>query len=149
MASLHLAQQILDIIYPVGSVYLSWNSTDPKNLFGGTWTRLSGGFLYGCVSSVGTGNGTGTATNSHTLTIDQIPSHNHSIHVGGTRLDANGDNVFRAQIYTPTSGGNFWNIGLARTGLGSHDSGITNTGGGQGHSHNIPYIAVFAWRRTA
>lgn len=79
MASLHLAQQILDIIYPVGSVYLSWNSTDPKNLFGGTWTRLSGGFLYRCVSSVGTSNGTGTATNSHTLTIGQIPSHGHKI----------------------------------------------------------------------
>lgn len=141
MASLHLAQQILDIIYPVGSVYLSWNSTNPKNLFGGTWTRLSGGFLYGCVSSVGTGNGTGTATNSHTLTIDQMPSHQHEFPDRKIVWDANtGLNTDIVQD-------------------GSYDNKIVQfrpwgtkvgaTGGGKGHSHNIPYIAVFAWRRTA
>lgn len=77
MAKLHLAQEILNIIYPVGSIYLSWNSTNPSTYFGGTWTQLKGGFLYGFVESPGTGNGTGTSTNSHTLTINQIPSHNH------------------------------------------------------------------------
>lgn len=135
MAKLHLAQQILDIIYPVGSVYLSWNSTDPKNLFGGTWTRLSGGFLYGCVSSVGTGNGTGTATNSHTLTIDQMPSHTHK-----QRSRGNDGNIAQAGR----------DIGYEFLGSSSMSIGETfSTGGGKGHSHNIPYIAVFAWRRTA
>ena len=139
MAKLHLAQQILDIIYPVGSVYLSWNSTDPKNLFGGTWTRLSGGFLYGCVSSVGTGNGTGTATNSHTLTIDQMPSHKHQINSNWAR----------------DKGSSGWGATIANYSTGyifepAHLYGeMKETGGGKGHSHNIPYIAVFAWRRTA
>lgn len=141
MAKLHLAQQILDIIYPVGSVYLSWNSTDPKNLFGGTWTRLSGGFLYGCVSSVGTGNGTGTATNSHTLTIDQMPSHNHSFTKG---VSGAYENVYIAA--RSTSGMTNQGSGY---GLCAGYSSIDKTGGGKGHSHNIPYIAVFAWRRTA
>lgn len=154
MAKLHLAQQILDIIYPVGSVYLSWNSTDPKNLFGGTWTRLSGGFLYGCVSSVGIGNGTGTATNSHTLTIDQIPSHDHGGSVGtawsnfmrvvgaaGTSIAGNHTPGYSSASYTDTNGGN---IPMA-----NHQHNISKQGGGKGHSHNIPYIAVFAWRRTA
>ena len=141
MAKLHLAQQILDIIYPVGSVYLSWNSTDPKNLFGGTWTRLSGGFLYGCVSSVGTGNGTGTSTNNHTLTIDQMPSHNHSFTKG---VSGAYENVYIAANST---------VGMTNQGSGyglcSGYLSIDNKGGGKGHSHNIPYIAVFAWRRTA
>lgn len=35
MASLHLAQEILDIIYPIGSVYISVNTTNPATLFGG------------------------------------------------------------------------------------------------------------------
>lgn len=139
MAKLHLAQQILDIIYPVGSVYLSWNSTDPKNLFGGTWTRLSGGFLYGCVSSVGTGNGTGTATNSHTLTIDQMPSHKHKINANWAK--DKGSAGWGATIANYSTGYIFEPAHL-------YDE-MKETGGGKGHSHNIPYIAVFAWRRTA
>lgn len=153
MASLHLAQKILDIIWPIGSIYLSDNATNPNTKFGGTWVKLSGGFIYGSVATSGnsysTGNGTGTSTSNHTLTINQIPNHNHSIHVAGTSLDANGDTVFRAQTGVGSNGGNFWNIGLARTGVGSHDAGITGTGGGQGHSHGIPYIGCSIWRRTA
>lgn len=158
MASLHLAQEILNIIYPVGSVYLSWNSTDPKNLFGGTWTRLSGGFLYGCVSSVGTGNGTGTATNNHTLTIDQMPAHNHSGSTNKGKTDfmrivgAVGTSETSNHM-TGYSAGGYKDVGLGELNFpGSnhwHDFDTNNTGGGKGHSHNIPYIAVFAWRRTA
>ena len=32
--------------YPIGSIYLSVNSTNPGTIFGGTWQRLTGGFLY-------------------------------------------------------------------------------------------------------
>lgn len=91
MATLHLAQEIFNLIYPVGSIYLSWNSTDPSKLFGGTWERLSGGFLYGCVDSPGVSSIRGTATGSASgstgsasgntgstiLTVDQIPKHRH------------------------------------------------------------------------
>ena len=67
MAKLHLAQEILDIIYPVGSVYLTVNDINPKTLFGGTWVKSSGGFIYGSTST-GTrwenGNGTGTSVSS-------------------------------------------------------------------------------------
>ena len=76
MASLHLANEIFKLIYPVGSIYLSDNATNPSSKFGGTWVQLKDHFLY-AGSSFSSGNGTGTATNSHTLTIDQIPSHNH------------------------------------------------------------------------
>ena len=143
MAQLHLAQQILDIIYPVGSVYLSWNSTDPKNLFGGKWTRLSGGFLYGCVSSVGTGNGTGTATNSHTLTIDQIPSHGHKIRMRNEGKWSWNSGSFAGDML---EGGYYWQ---GSRGTFNWLIDTEPQGGGKGHSHNIPYIAVFAWRRTA
>ena len=142
MAKLHLAQQILDIIYPVGSVYLSWNSTDPKNLFGGKWTRLSGGFLYGCVSSVGTGNGTGTSTNNHVLTVAELPNHNHYFQSSdGTWHDATVD-----RSHTTTWGASYSESGdyKINSSVGQKCDGAK----GQGHSHNIPYIACSIWRRT-
>lgn len=67
--------------YPVGALFLSYNATSPAKLFGGTWEKLSGGFLYGTSSSVGTGNGTGTSSESVTLTANQsgLRSHNHDM----------------------------------------------------------------------
>lgn len=143
MAKLHLAQQILDIIWPVGSIYLSDNATNPNTKFGGTWVKLSGGFIYGSTITSGntysTGNGTGTSTNSHTLTIDQMPSHKHQINANWAR----------------DKGGAGWGATIANYSTGyifepAHLYGeMQETGGGKGHSHNIPYIACSIWRRTA
>lgn len=153
MAKLHLAQEILDIIYPVGLIYLSWNSTNPSTYFGGTWTQLKGGFLYGFVEGPGTGNGTGTATNANnsntgstTLTVDQMPSHDHEFpdrmmvwDAGAYNSDAMQDNVWDSTLqFKP------WGSRIGKTGGGK---GHTYTLGN--HSHNIPYIAVSIWRRTA
>lgn len=90
MASLHLSEQIFKLIYPVGSIYISINDTNPGTLFGGTWSRISDGFLF--CGATGSGKGTqgnlqgsaksgGPSTNtsgSTTLTIDQIPAHRHT-----------------------------------------------------------------------
>lgn len=142
MAKLHLAQQILDIIWPVGSIYLSDNATNPNTKFGGTWVKLSGGFIYGSTLTSGntysTGNGTGTATNSHTLTIDQMPPHKHRIDANWGRDKGSGGwgaliQNYDGYVFEP-----------------KHLYGeMYDTGGGKGHSHNIPYIACSIWRRTA
>lgn len=36
---------VLDLVYPVGSIYLSYVSTSPASLFGGSWTQITGRFL--------------------------------------------------------------------------------------------------------
>lgn len=42
-----IAQEIWNLIYPIGSVYMSKNSTDPSTLFGGTWQRIKGRVIVG------------------------------------------------------------------------------------------------------
>ena len=42
---------ILNLVYPVGSIYMSVNSTSPETLFGGTWTQLEDTFLLACGST--------------------------------------------------------------------------------------------------
>lgn len=69
-----------DLIYPVGSIYFSVSSTNPSSIFGGTWTQLTGRFLYMSTSSLATGGASSHAhsTNATTLTVNQMPSHNHA-----------------------------------------------------------------------
>lgn len=138
MASLHLANEIFKLIYPVGSIYLSDNATNPSSKFGGTWVQLKDHFLY-AGSSFSSGNGTGTATNSHTLTIDQMPSHKHQINANWAR----------------DKGSAGWGATIANYSTGyifepAHLYGeMKETGGGKGHAHNIPYQSIYVWRRTA
>lgn len=63
---------LLDIIYPVGSIYISMSSISPIDVIGGTWAKIEDKFLYG------TDNTSTGGENTHTLTISEMPSHSHS-----------------------------------------------------------------------
>lgn len=119
---------IFDAIYPVGSIYLAYNHTNPATLFGGTWVRLQNAFLW-AVDSSGTIGQTG-GEKTHKLTVEELPAHSHgsvySQHANGTKDKA---------WYT-TSGS-------------SVAYGAVSTGGGEAHNNMPPYIQVSAWRRTA
>lgn len=95
---------------------MSVNSTNPSQLFGGTWEQISGRFLYCTTTSKTTGGS--TITGSTTLTINQIPSHNHYI------------KQFR--------GGAQWDTGWlwARA---AGDSGNAEGGQGRGPAHSCPH----------
>lgn len=67
---------LLDKVYPIGSIYLAYNHTSPASLFGGTWARISQQFLW-AASADGTIGATGGAE-THILTINEIPSHTHT-----------------------------------------------------------------------
>lgn len=69
-------------LYPVGSVYISFNSTDPSTLFGGTWTRLKDRFLLACGDSYAPNTTGGSATK--TIAVTNMPSHNHSVNSSGS-----------------------------------------------------------------
>lgn len=61
--------------YPVGSLYTSSKSTDPHELFGGTWEPIQDTFLW-CAGPKHAAGTTGGAE-THTLTIDEMPAHSH------------------------------------------------------------------------
>ena len=67
---------IYNLIYPVGSIYLSVNSVDPSTIFGGTWEQIKDTFLLssGDTYSIGSTGG----NSSTTLEIANLPSHNHT-----------------------------------------------------------------------
>nr|DAF81064.1 MAG TPA: baseplate protein [Caudoviricetes sp.] len=72
---------LLDVVYPVGSIYQSMSVASPASIIGGTWTQLKT-FLYGSTTAKQTG---GEAT--HTLTVNEIPAHAHSVSINLQHVD--------------------------------------------------------------
>ena len=66
---------MLDNVYPVGSIYMSVNNTNPSTLFGGTWQQIQDRFLLAAGATYAAGATGGEAT--HTLTTDEMPAHSH------------------------------------------------------------------------
>lgn len=151
MSKLKIAQELLDIIYPVGSVYLTINDVNPQTLFGGTWEKISGGYLYAAGStSLGKTTYSGWGAQSTTLTVDQIPKHGHWILA--LNKNPNGYNYSSHMDYDSPGAKSV--IDFSHTlnpderGWGN-SVGMQMTGGDQGHTHNIATVDVFMWKRTA
>lgn len=74
---------MLNTVYPVGSIYMSVNNTNPSTIFGGTWVAWGAGKVPVGVNTSETEfnsvEKTGGAK-THTLTTEQIPSHTHTFH---------------------------------------------------------------------
>lgn len=121
-------KNILDKVYPVGSIYVSIVSTNPATVFGfGTWVAFAQGrTLYGVNPSDPDFNAAENAGGSktHTLTIPEMPAHHHTAVVspGGSDLGGAGN---------------------------SHVGDTTDTGGGQAFNIVNPYVAVYFWKRTS
>lgn len=120
-------QNLLDYIYPVGSIYLSYSHVSPASLFGGTWVRIENAFLWG-VDSSGTIGQTGGAK-THTLTVNELPSHTHG------------------SVYSGNASGTKAHAWLA-SGGSAMAYGTVATGEGAAHNNMPPYVQVSIWRRT-
>ena len=74
--------KLMKLIYPIGSIYWSGNSTNPATLFGGTWSQIKDKFIW-AKGDNDTLNATGGAK-TVTLTVNNLPSHNHTFTPAGT-----------------------------------------------------------------
>lgn len=69
---------VINWVYPVGSLYWSQVNTDPATLFPGTtWTQITDKFIYAAPS--GTAAKTTGGTSSVTLSMANMPSHTHTM----------------------------------------------------------------------
>ena len=128
---------IFDLLYPVGSIYMSTNNVSPKNLFGGTWEQLKDVFLLAAGSAAAGSTG---GEKEHTLTVDETPKHHHDV-----RYSSN-----NAAINLSWSGSGGYTIPWTANGNANAADIITNeVGGGKAHNNMPPYLAVYMWKRTA
>jgi len=144
---------VLDV-YPVGSIYMSVNSTDPGTLFGGTWEQLEDRFLLGAGSSYSAGDTGGEA--EHTLTGDELPTTN-----GSFKIRQMSWGTGASQYSSMVSGPSGIVTGVQATGSGvdsvAYYSGVTrgmnevtlSFGSDAAHNNMPPYLAVYMWKRTA
>lgn len=138
---------LLDLLHPIGSIYMSAESTSPADLFGGTWERLVNRFLIGAGDTYELGEEGGAKSHTH----GSLNLNNGSLEamIGS----ANGDATKLG--YTP---GNwnatdvpYWEIqcgtairGTEATAHNTAVRGVTASG-----SHIPPYVAINIWKRTA
>ncbi len=139
-----------DEIYPVGSIYLSANSTSPASLFGGTWEQLKDTFLLAAGDSYTAGDMGGET--EHTLTVDEMPSHDHYIGLLNTASNylPNGSKAvrslrFKSSTYTPYINGVATDTPSTDI---SDDTFIQTSGGGAAHNNMPPYLTVYMWQRV-
>lgn len=119
---------LLNLLYPVGSIYMSVNNNSPASFMGGTWTRIQDVFPLAAGTTYAAGSTGGSAT--HTMTLDELVNHTHTYNPAGNS-GLNG-----------AIGGSGWLPQSTSAETGS-------TGGGQPFSIMPPYLAVYTWKRTA
>lgn len=132
---------LVDTIYPVGSIYMSVNSTSPATLFGGSWTQIKDRFILAAGSTYAGGATGGAASAS-------IAAHKHA---SGAGLDSSGritvHNLNGLYSSSVSSGYAYYSSGTK----GSTSASIcyTSNAGAATISTLPPYLAVYVWKRTA
>lgn len=162
---------LANIIYPIGSIYISVNNTNPSVLFGGDWVQIKDKFLLSAGDTYAAGTGGGEA--AHTLTQAETPAHTHTRGTmeitGNFRVDFAGEGWSSTRehsgaFYKADGGSGNWLKSISSSGVvaGSGNalttgfaasrnwSGATSSvGGGASHNNMPPYLTVYMWKRVA
>lgn len=151
-------KSIFDLVYPVGSIYMSICSVNPSTLFGGTWVQITGRFLLGAGQPENNNNtawgsnltwngsqkfnetvGSTGGESLHTLSTNEMPTHRHNSNA-------------RVNWYnnaSSSSGILFNGWGESNMNVDRQTTYTDNQGGGSYHNNMPPYFTVNIWRRTA
>lgn len=129
------SSNIFDLVYPVGSIYMSVNNVNPQTLFSGTWEKIEGRFLLGASNSYSLGSSGGDANAVNV-------KHSHT----GIFWKGDGQEIKRAGTGAGTLG-----VEMSDNAAGNYNYSIaTSMEGEDGTGKNMPpYLAVNIWKRTA
>lgn len=152
----------VDVIYPVGSIYMSMNETNPGNIFGGTWEQIQGRFLLG--AGFAEFNNTDKFGNFserytfyrggmggeylHTLSRGEMPSHGGHGFEGN---DAGGPDAGEDTYYVASSMANKYSTNRPYVVRAGNEL-VHRTfyiGSSSAHNNMPPYLVVYMWKRTA
>lgn len=133
-----------NMMWPVGSVYITYNNNNPGNFIGGTWERFGQGRV---LVGQGTGNDGRTSRSfasggdtggeyEHTLTISEMPSHRHNI-------------TMPMSTVWNSNGGAGFQLDSTIEATETYTDKIGFTGGGSSHNNIQPYITVYFWKRIS
>lgn len=155
---------LFNLIYPIGSVYISVNNVSPATLFGGTWEQIQDKFIMcaGLTYEAGTSGGSITSgepsnniSGGTAITIAQMPSHRHdevllngdtNWYLGGGNWHKNAPSrhpIFSSAMNATTTS---FQLATSYTGSGAEH---THTLSSHTHDTTPPYIALYVWKRTA
>lgn len=125
--------------FPVGYIYQSYDSTSPANIYGGSWTAITGRFLY-CNNGTSVGG-----SNTHILTIDEMPRHSHDIYSGSIKEDGKVDVYWGGNSRAARSPSETW----SSISHGDKSGMCQYIGNSKAHNNMPAYQTCYAWRRTA
>lgn len=125
---------ILETSYPIGSIYMSVNSTNPSTLIGGTWEKIEGRFLLGSNSTYAAGSTGGAASTK--LTYKNLPG---GLVGGGTNNKS----------WAVAAWNNFSSYAYVLTTLDDSHNDQTKGVHTQPFNNMPPYLSVYMWKRTA
>lgn len=145
------ASRIVDLVYPIGSIYMSVNSSSPALLFGGTWERIQDVFLLAAGSTYAGGDTGGSEKHTHEYGIQYGTYYYRTIfegdaNAGVVNYDAAGNKTISAKTVQGSSSSTYPNESSSASGTFNHERSVGNTS----YTSNMPpYLAVYVWKRTA
>lgn len=131
----------LDMIYPVGSIYMSVNSTNPSILFGGTWEAWGAGKVVTGINANDTKFDTVEKTggaSSVSLRTSNMPSHNHSVSSHSHSIPSHSHTMSPHDHSIPSHSHSINSFSTNTN--GSHEHYGYYSKGAIGSSGNMPYL---------
>ena len=126
----------IDTLIPaIGEIYITLSDENPSIKFGGTWEQIKDVFLLACGDTYSIGSTGGEAT--HTLTVDEMPSHSHTFQRHMLNTNDDGTN-------TGENG-----YGVTNKTIDIYEANTSIIGAGQSHNNMPPYLSVYVWKRIA
>ena len=118
---------------PLGSLIWNKNLINPNDYYYGTWERVEDTFILAAGSTYTAGTIGGEAT--HTLTINEMPSHKHDLKAPSGDIAASGGAIGNEFVVSDTQGKSLpkWTVAA---------------GGSQPHNNMPPYKVYYCWERV-